>query len=392
MSNFSQNNRWTKEINNFKMIKNIIIKYIDIKNLNIKSSDTFKEMIIHDYLPDIGTFLISYKNTVHTEKLDLYTVIAGRYMEFNLELFRISCEGYPEGSREYKVVSCKLAASMREKERFDVNDMPYIISKLTFPKIRETKKELIDNLSTSIIIKTCIKKIKGFSLKEYYDIQKNSNSMNKDIMPEMAYALEAGGLYIKNLSHPEIFFKESQNLFKRTRVKDLEKKLRSRIQDLSKDYISLLIKPIEYITTMCDFITLGYVILGTKERVIDDGKLKKINIALLQASQILKYGNYTTLKYTGNILDISENGILVEFQDKELIKYIVEHEAIMFDLILGKFGLPLHVSGIPVYILSLDNGIHHVGINFQGSQFGPELKRQMLLHLKRDFKYVTLSA
>ena len=97
MSNNTQNNRWSKEINDFKMIKNIIIKYIDIRNLYIKSPETLKEIKIHDYLPDTGTFLISLKNNVNAENLVLYSVIAGRYMEFNLQLFRISGEGYPEG-------------------------------------------------------------------------------------------------------------------------------------------------------------------------------------------------------------------------------------------------------------------------------------------------------
>ena len=75
MSN-TQNNRWTREINDFKMIKNIIIKYIDIKNLYIKSPETLKEIKIHDYLPDTGTFLISLKNNVNAEKLVIYSVIA----------------------------------------------------------------------------------------------------------------------------------------------------------------------------------------------------------------------------------------------------------------------------------------------------------------------------
>jgi len=392
MFNIIQQKKFAKKIADSKEIKEIIIKYINIDKLHVKSPEMCKEMKLYDFLPDQGTFLISFKNNVHAQTMVLYTNIDKRYIEFDLGLLSPTGEGYPEGSYEYKVISCNLAADNRRSLRIDVGHLPYSISQLSLPKIRETENEIRDTLAIKYIIKTFIEKLDYFDLKVYYDIMEYNNPTEKNIMPELAYALEAGGLYIKNLTKPEIFFDESKSLFKKTAIENNEKNLRSRIHDLSKKYMSLLIEPMEYITTLGDFITLGYVVLATKKKVIDDNILYRTNIIFLETSKILKYGNYISLQDTGNILDISDNGILVEFTDDEPVKLILEHDAMIFNLNLGKHVTPIRVSGSPVYVCSLGNGKHRVGINFQGSQYGPELRRQIQLHLQRDFKIILRTA
>ncbi|MCP4132957.1 MAG: DUF1577 domain-containing protein [bacterium] len=377
MSFLKDTQREVKSVKELDKINGIITKYVNINDLQLKSPFYPQKIDIHEYSPGKGIFIVSLENEDHPKNISLFTIVSGRHIQLNLEMQGPGGEGYPNGCYKYKVVLCSLASQKREAERNDVDDMSLKISHLVMPKIKEKEKEIRKALSIKIIIKSNLDRLKDFDLKVYVD----SGEENKP--PEVQYALERGGLYISNTANLKSFYEESESFFKSSETIDLEKNLKTRLEALKESYVSLLVKPVEYITTLGDFFTIGYIVLGTKEKIIDDVILESTNTFFLELSNKLKDGNYIDFDITGDIINISGSGISVEFTDPKPVKYIIEHGALMFNLIPGKLESPIRVSGVPVYVYKLKNGFHRVGIKFLGSQYGPGLEKIILSKLEK---------
>jgi len=118
-----------------------------------------------------------------------------------------------------------------------------------------------------------------------------------------------------------------------------------------------------------------------KDAAIEENQIDRIDAFIRDLSETIRNGNLIESKTDGAILDVSAGGVKIELSAPKLVEKIVSQNVILFEMNFQEDN-PLLISGHIVYVFKRDDGGYLVGVDFNGSRFGPKIKSVLPIHIK----------
>jgi len=363
------------KVTEIKKITEILKKYVILNDLFLQLPFNNEPVKFLDFSNN-NELLANFQREIKEDSIKIFAVYKNRYIGLILEEKEDIGGNYPENSYKFRVNHLLLGKEPRLVERIE-NVSSLKLGKVIVAKIRETREEVQKSISLQIMVKQNLEKFKNFDYKEFLFIGEKTNPL------EVSYVEKINAqLYIKDLKNTESFFNTNRELFKKILDFDVEL-FKKRFLELSDKFRSILIRPIEYLSITGEQFTIGYVYLGLKEGSFDEDDLITLNDFAMELSEKVRIGNLVEVETTAKIINISTDGIMVSFDNKNLLDLMSKVDNVMMDIYFTGFG-NIRVSGKIIYLYQLFNGHFYAGIDFNGSRYGPKFKkivREYLNHL-----------
>ncbi len=371
------NPRSLKNATNIDAIKRVLDKYIDFQNLYLRG-----EFIIEpvQYLDrkDETALVLQFNRPIEEERIEIYTVVRGRFIDFSLDVLSPADPHYPANSYVARIINCSIALDKREHERIVFEKELPRASNIATIKIHERESDFRKSLSVRMIVEEYINRIEGV------DVKKVHFKDDKDPTPAVSYVIESGStLHITDTSDVSAFFIETEHYFEKTNSVELRDSLRVWFQHNSANIKSLLVMPIVYHPLVGKEFPVAYLSVINKDKPITGGDVDRINAFIEELSERIRNGNLIESKTEGKIRDVSAGGVKITLEDSNMIDKLISQNIILLDMNL-KEDNPIIISGRLVWVYKNDDGGFFTGIDFSGSKFGPRMKSALAIHVK-DF-------
>jgi hypothetical protein len=323
------------------------IKY-DIEDNEVRLSD-FSEIELAITVDTFG----SYKTT------DGHVLICSALLDKYFEVeFEIKKEIEP-GKFRCLIQGARRATSGRSDIRFrvkpgDVYATNFRVSKhsidLTMFKLPTGIKVILDQFATHNKSRFDFFEIGYFDKKDTL-----LNNMKKT----------GNSFYIENLANPDTYAPITDEFIN---YSDL-------MADEANDYIysnkernfkSILIVPIVYITPNEQSIPFAYIKIMTKERLLSIDDFLKIKEHSFKLIDRIRDANTQFIDKRQSILDISRGGASLKIDDPELKKYLLKAKGFIFDLVF-KLQQPVTIYGEIKFTGADDHKNILLGLSFSGN-------------------------
>jgi hypothetical protein len=371
------NPRNLKSATNRDAIKRVLEKYIDFQNLYIRREFKVEPVEFLDR-PEDDILVLRLNRPIEEDHLEIYTVVRGRFIDFNLEIVSPADPSYPANSYVTRILSCSIALDKREHDRSAFEgDFPRATNIATI-KIKERESDFRKSLSVRMIVEEYINRIEGV------DVKKVNFKDDKDLTPAVSYVMESGRtLRIADTSDTSGFFKDNEQYFEKTNSAELRDDLRLWLQNNSANIKSLLVKPILYHPLVGPEFPIAYLSIINRDAPISDSDSGRIDSFMEELSERIRNGNLVDSKAEGKIIDVSTGGVKIELDDAKMIDKLISQSIVVLDMNF-KQGASIIISGRIVWVYKNENRGFLAGIDFRGSRFGPGMKGALAIHVK-DF-------
>ncbi len=354
-------------------INRILNKYVDFKDLYLKSDFKAKQV---EFLENCGDacLVLHFNEPLQEDRLEMYTVVNERFIEFEMELASPAGPTYPENSYVMRILKCSIALDKRDFDRVQFPENRPAVTNIATIKVREREGDFRKSLSVKMIAEEFINKLEGV------DFKKVVFKDEKEIPPPVQYVIDSGlPLHLKNLAETDDFFAEHDAFFKDSAA--LREDLYRWIQNNAANNHSLLVWPITYYPMVGDEFSIGCVMIINKDTTIEETQIDRVDAFIRDLSETIRNGNLVESKTDGTIIDVSAGGVQIELSDPKLVEKIVSQNVILFEMNFQEDN-PLLISGQIVYVFKRDEGGYLVGVDFRGSRFGPKIKSVLPIHIK----------
>jgi hypothetical protein len=377
MSFIRDNPRKLKSATQIDAINRLLEKYIDFKELYLRREFDMEPIQFLDR-PEDDTLVLQFDMPLEEERIEIYTVVRYRFIEFTLDVVSPADSSYPANSYITRIVSCSIALDKREHERLVFeNDFPQAGNIATI-KIHERESDFRKSLSVRMIVEEYVNRIEGV------DIKKVHFKDDKDLNPAVSFVIESGRvLRIMDTSDVSDFFKDNEEYFEKTNSAELRDDLRLWIQNNSANIKSLLVSPILYHPLVGPEFPIAYLSVINRDKPITDNDVDRINAFMEELSERVRNGNLIETKTGGKIIDVSAGGAKILLDDAKMIDKLISQNVIMMEMIF-KEGNPIVISGRMAWVYKQNGSGYLAGIDFNGSRFGPKMKSALAVHI-RDF-------
>jgi hypothetical protein len=377
MSFLRNTHRKAKSANEIDAINRIVNKYVDFKDLFVKSDFRAEAVQFVGNCGD-GCLILRFDQPFLEEaaRVNVYTIVRGRFIEFELETLSPAEPKYPSFSYAMKILKCSIALEKREYDRYEFSENPPSLTNIATIKVRERESDFRKSLSVKMIVEEFINKLDGVDFKRvvFRDDQ--------EIPPPVQFVIESGEpLYLKNMAETSGFFSENEELFTAAISGTLKEDLYRWIQNNAGNNKSLLVRPITYYPMVGDEFAVGYVMIINREKEIDESLIQDVDTFIRDLSEKIRNGNLIESKMSGSIVDVSTGGIKIEISDTKLVDKLLSQNVILFEMNFQE-GNPILISGHIVYIFKREEGGYLVGVDFSGSRFGPNIRNVLPIHLR----------
>ncbi|HOD13139.1 MAG TPA: DUF1577 domain-containing protein [Spirochaetota bacterium] len=356
-------------------INRILNKYVDFKELYLKSEFNAEAV---EFLENCGDscLVLHFNEPLQEQRVEIYSVVHGRFIEFEMELVSPAGEAYPGNSYKMRITKCSIALDKREFDRVGFSENRPAVTNIATIKVRERESDFRKSLSVKMIAEEFINKLEGV------DVKRVVFKDEKEIPPPVRYVIDSGmPLYLKNLAETDDFFAEHDAFFKDADAAALRENLYRWIQNNAANIHSLLVWPVTYYPLVGEEFTIGCVMIINKDAAIEENQIDRIDAFIRDLSETIRNGNLIESKTDGTILDVSAGGVKIELSDPKLVEKIVSQNVILFEMNFQEDN-PLLISGHIVYVFKRDDGGYLVGVDFNGSRFGPKIKSVLPIHIK----------
>lgn len=380
MSFLRNTTRKSKNAVKIDAINRILNNYVDLKDLYLKSEFRSEAVQFVEDCGDACLVLRFDRQLEENERVDIFTIVNGRFIEFEMEM--LSPAG-PRYTTPYcyvmKIHKCSIALEKREHERYDFDEVRPSVTNIATIKVRERESDFRKSLSVKMIVEEFMNKLGGV------DFTRVVFKDEKDIPPPVRFVIESGTqLHIKNMAETDGFFAEHDEFFSSAGSAGLRDDLFRWIQNNTGNNKSLLVLPLIYYPIVGDEFAMGYAVIINREKDIDESQMGGIDAFIRDLSEKVRNGNLVESESDGTIVDISTGGGKIELSDTKLVDKLVSQNVIMFEVNFQEDN-PLLLSGRIVYVYKRDEGGFLVGVDFRGSRFGPKIKNVLPIHI-RNFR------
>lgn len=371
------NPRNLKSATNVDAIKRILEKYVDFQHLYLRGEFTIEPVQYLDRIDDT-TLVLQFKRPVEEERIDIFTVVRGRFIDFSLDMVSPAEARYPADSYVARITNCCIALDKREHERTRFEgDFPRASGIATI-KILERENDFRKSLSVRMIVEEYINRIEGV------DVKKISFRDDKDLSPAVSYVMESGKvLHMTDTSDVSDFFNVNNDYFEITNSAELRDTLRQWLQHNSASIKSLLVKPIVYHPLVGKEFPIAYLSVINRDRPVTAGDADRIDAFMEELSERIRNGNLIESKSEGAVIDVSSGGVRIALDDAAMINKLISQNIIVLDMNF-KESNPITISGRIIWVYRKDDGGFLLGIDFSGSRFGPKMRNALVIHVK-DF-------
>jgi len=369
------NPRSLKSATNVDAIKRVLEKYVDFEHLYLREEFAIEPV---QYLGrvDDTTLVLQFNRPIEEEQAQIFTVVRERFIDFNLDILSPAEARFPANSYVARINNCSIALDKREHERtrFD-GDFPRASGIATI-KILERESDFRKSLSVRMIVEEYINRIEGI------DVKKVNFRDDKDLSPAVGYVMESGRvLHIEDTSDVSGFFNDNNAYFESTNSVELRDTLRQWLQNNSASIHSLLVRPIMYYPLVGKEFPVAYLSAMNRERPITGGDAERIDAFMEELSERIRNGNLVESKSEGTIIDVSTGGVRIGLDDAAMINKLISQDIIVLDMNF-KESSPITISGRIVWVYKKDAGGFLLGVDFSGSQFGPQMRNALVIHVK----------
>jgi hypothetical protein len=369
------NPRKLKSATEIDTINRVLQKYVDFKDLYIHLEFKAKPVEFLDH-PDTDTLLLHFDESLEEERIEIFTVVRERFIDFDLEKISPAGGQYPENSYLMRILNCSIALDKREHERITFADELPAVTNIATIKVRERESDFRKSLSVKMIAEEFAGKMEGF------DHKKIVFKDDADIPPAVQFVMESErNLHIEDTADPSRFFSDNEDFFTGTNSSALREELRLWLQNNSANIKSILVMPVQYFPLVGEPFSIGYLVVSNKDSVIEAGRIQDVNSFIEELSERIRNGNLVESKSAGKIMDVSAGGAMIEIADSKLVEKLVAQNIVVFEMNF-KENNPLLISGKIVYVYRRDGGPCLMGVDFRGSRFGPEIKSVLPIHVK----------
>lgn len=375
MSFLRNNQRKLKSATDIEAIGLVLDKYVDFGDIHLRSEFSESEMEFKERL-DGNCLIIRFDEPQEESKLKIYTVVRGRYIEFDLEMLSPAGPEYPDFSYKMCIEKCSIALDKREHERTNFRELKPAVNNITTIKVREREPDFRKSLSVKMIAEEYISRIEGVDFKKLHFRD------GSEIPAVVQYVIESGEpLMIPDTSNISGFFSEHEAFFKSAESLELREEMNRWLQSNSGSVKSVLIEPVRYSPLVGEPFTVGYLQLMNRDKPIDAEVRKSLDGFAEDLSERIRNGNLAETKGGGRVVDISVGGIRIELSDGKLVEKLVAQNIVVCEINF-KEANPLVISGTIVYAFNREDGTFFLGVDSRGSRFGPQLKSVLPLHVE----------
>jgi hypothetical protein len=356
-------------------INHILEQYVDFNNLFIQSD--FKTIPVK-YIdhPEEDTLRLLFNKPLEEDHVRMYSVVHDRFIEFHLETIAPSGKGHPDLAYDMKILNCLIATDKREHERFQFSEKKPLVKEISTIKVAEREGDFRKSLLIKLIVEEFINKLNGIDFKKVYFRD------DKNPPPTVKYVIESGNmLHLKNTSDVAEFFNINEKFFNETKVSTLKEDLLRWAQTNASSVRSILVKPVPYHPLVGNEFIVGFLSVMNREKTIDAPEMEHLDAFINELSVQIRNGNLIETKAEGIIHDVSAGGGKIELSDPKLVDKIMAQNIIVFEMNFRE-KTPIMTSGKIVYLYKNDDGGYYIGVNFKGSQFGPQLTKVLPIHVK----------
>jgi hypothetical protein len=377
MSFLRNTTRKSKSAVEIEAINRVLNKYVDFKDLYLKSDFRPEAVQLVENCGD-ACLVLRFDEPLldENELVDIYTVVHGRFIEFEMKMVSPAGPPHPSYSYVMQIQKCSIALEKREHDRFKFSEKRPAVTNISTIKVREREGDFRKSLSVKMIVEEFINKLEGV------DFKRVVFNDEKDIPPPVQYVIESGApLYLKNLAETDGFFAEQDEFFKGAGAAVLREDLFRWIQNNASNIHSLLVWPITYYPLVGDEFAIGYVMVINKDSQIEEGRIDSVDAFIRDLSEKIRNGNLIESETDGAIIDVSSGGAKIELSDSKLVDKLVSQNVILFEMNYQEKN-PLIISGHIVYVYGRKEGGYLVGVDFRGSRFGPKIKNVLPIHIR----------
>ncbi|MDH5718733.1 MAG: DUF1577 domain-containing protein [Spirochaetia bacterium] len=331
-------------------------KYLVKNGLYFKNSIPPVEAVLTGYERGILNIRIPTRFNIE-EKFILFTNIKKQ--------LEIECNNIEKISNEQvKAVVTKI--NIAEKDRVEIRIKPTTENAVFANNFLISKNKIELNfqaysISNKVIFKEFEKEISI----------KYNNSTIKDIDPaDLSFETKLiktkkTGVFIKDINQDETFIPPREDLLNLKEIfnkEELNKNLRL-IKE--KGIKSFILYPILYTTIGSDKIPIGYIYLKSNEKSLDLSDYDSLGEVSERIIDRIKDANMINININQKIINISKKGLLIEVENNELKKYLINRKDLTFDVVF-RLQQPLRFYGLIKHIREKNNNNLLVGIEFSG--------------------------
>ncbi len=322
---------------------------------------------------------------IEGDRISLYSIVRERFIDFECDDVAPAGPHYPGDSYQARIVRCFVAMDKRLHKRLEFGESRPLATALTTVKVRELQKDFVKSLSVKMIVEEFLHKFEGV------DYRKVSFPDDKDLSPPVHFVMATGNrIHIDNLSDTASFFSEYGELFGQSRYRESAEELRRWFQGNAPSLRSILVVPVTYRPILGSPFPAGYLTLANKDRSIDAALVGTVDAFIEDLSEKIRNGNLVDSSTTGEILDVSTGGVKIQISDAQTIERLLRQNVVFFTMNFRE-DHPLLISGKPVYAYQVDTGICRIGVDFNGSRFGPSIEGVLPIHVRHFLSRASMS-
>jgi hypothetical protein len=371
MEHLKQKTRSFTVIEEPDKIDHVLINHVDMNEIFMFTGNHHEKIRFLDRQDD-NSLLVCFQSDLQAKEIKLFTV-KGKYIEFITELVGREKEPYPENTFRLRIRTCHIAGDSRVSQRHSFTDK-IKVTEFVLPIEAESKNEILQNMTMKILLIDIEKSLDKYTYGKVF--LRNSES----IPPEVQFVQETDILlYLKDTSKLRDFIENNKAFF--FNKKELMRDLLKRVPTIQNSYRSMIIQPIEYMTMNGIKLTLGHIMIASKESELNEDDL--INLAELCSAVFEKMKLISRKSYPieADVNNISPDGAMIHICDPGIVQKMISMDNMMFSLKFP-FQKALMVSGNIIYITCNNKQSFHVGIDFTGSRYGKNLKKMIEIYIK----------
>ena len=374
MTFLRNNQRKLKSATDVEAINLVLDKYVDFSDIHLHSESSESDMELMERLEG-NSIIIRFNEPLVESKFKIFTVVRGRYIEFELEMLSPAGPDYADFSYKMRIAKCSIALDKREQERTIFKDKQPEVENITTIKVRERESDFRKSLSVKMIVEEYINRIQGVDFKKIHFRD------GSELPIVVQYVIESGEpLLIPDTSDTSRFFAERETFFKNTESPGLREELNRWLQNNAGTVKSVMVEPVRYSPLVGEPFTVGYLVLMNRDRPIDDEIKRSLEGFAEELSERIRNGNLAETKGGGKIIDVSTGGVRIELSDMKLVEKLAAQNIVVCEMNF-KDDNPLLISGSIVYVYNREDGTYYVGVDSRGSRFGPQIKNVLQIHI-----------
>lgn len=368
----------------YEVINRVFEKYMGSGELFFRSEfSAFPIELLHRTEDNILVF--QSPEPIEGDRISLFSIVRERFIDFECEDVAPAGPHYPGESYQARIVRCFVAMDKRVHKRIEFADSRPLATGLTTVKVRELQKDFMKSLSVKMIVEEFLHRFEGV------DYRKVSFPDDKDLSPPVRFVMASGKrIHIDKLSDTASFFSDNRELFDESRFQDIEDELRRWFQGNAPSLHSIMVVPVTYRPILGSPFPTGYLTLANKERSIDAALVEAVDAVMNDLSEKIRNGNLVDSTTTAQILDVSAGGARILLSDAQIIERLLRQDVVYFTMNF-RDDHPLLISGKPVYAYQGDEGTCRIGVDFNGSRFGPSIESVLPIHVRHFLSRASLN-